>query len=74
MLDSEQFASAVPLSEIEGRTQASTFPADAPEYKLDYVFYTPSTLEILDTQVVSAAGESSDHLPLMVTFRFKQTP
>lgn len=73
MLDSAQFASAVPLSEGEGASKTFTFPADAPEYKLDYVFYTPSTLEILDTQVVSAAGESSDHLPLMVTFRFKPT-
>ncbi|MEL7355194.1 MAG: endonuclease/exonuclease/phosphatase family protein [Cyanobacteria bacterium J06560_6] len=50
---------------------AATFPSDAPEYKLDYMFYTPSTIEVIDTQVLADAAQSSDHLPLMMRFRFK---
>jgi len=69
MLASEQFLPAVPQENWQGEN--ATFPADNPEYKLDYVFYTPSTLEVLESQVVSAAGESSDHLPVMVRIRLK---
>ncbi|MGB3670511.1 MAG: endonuclease/exonuclease/phosphatase family protein, partial [Phormidesmis sp.] len=60
MLASEQFASAIPEAEWNSNL---TFPSDQPKYKLDYMFYTPSTLEVLNTQVLDAAGESSDHLP-----------
>ncbi|MGB3570391.1 MAG: endonuclease/exonuclease/phosphatase family protein [Phormidesmis sp.] len=68
MLASEQFASAIPEAEWNSNL---TFPSDQPKYKLDYMFYTPSTLEVLNTQVLGAAGESSDHLPVMTEFRFK---
>ena len=70
MAASKAFASAVVESEWSAYSSA-TFPADSPKYKLDYVFYTPDTLEVLQAQVVGEAGEASDHLPLMATFRFK---
>lgn len=69
MIASEQLASAVPQAEWMGKN--ATFPSDQPEYKLDYMFYTPSTIEVLKTEVISAAGESSDHLPIMMRFRLK---
>ncbi|MGB3765985.1 MAG: endonuclease/exonuclease/phosphatase family protein [Phormidesmis sp.] len=69
MLASEQLASAVPPSEWSGKN--TTFPSDKPEYKLDYMFYTPSTIEVLETGVLTAAGESSDHLPITMRFRLK---
>ena len=70
MAASEQFVSAVP--EADWGKATATFPSDQPEYKLDYIWYTPSTIEALKTEVVSAAGEASDHLPLMMNFRLKQ--
>ncbi len=70
MAASEQFVSAVP--EADWGKAAATFPSDQPEYKLDYIWYTPGTIEVLKTEVVSAAGEASDHLPLMMNFRLKQ--
>ncbi|PZO11507.1 MAG: metal-dependent hydrolase [Leptolyngbya foveolarum] len=70
MLASEQLAPAVPPSEWNGKNV--TFLADKPEYKLDYMFYTPSTIEVLETSVVTAAGESSDHLPIAMRFRLKE--
>jgi len=69
MLASDQLAPAVPPSDWNGKNV--TFPADSPEYKLDYIFYTPSTIEVIQTQVLNDAGESSDHLPVMMEFRFK---
>ena len=69
MLASKQLAPAVPPSEWNGKNV--TFPADKPEYKLDYMFYTPSTIEVLETGVIAAAGESSDHLPITMRFRLK---
>ena len=69
MLASEQLASAVPPSEWIGKN--ATFPSDKPEYKLDYMFYTPSTIEVIETGVLTAAKESSDHLPITMRFRLK---
>ncbi|MGB3296472.1 MAG: endonuclease/exonuclease/phosphatase family protein [Phormidesmis sp.] len=68
MAKSEQFAAAVPQAEW---AESPTFPSDSPKYKLDYIWYTPSTIEMIQTKVVSAAGKSSDHLPLMMRFRLR---
>ncbi|MBE9061235.1 endonuclease/exonuclease/phosphatase family protein [cf. Phormidesmis sp. LEGE 11477] len=68
MLASEVLASAVPEADW---SENLTFPSNQPEYKLDYIFYTPDTIEIVETQVLTAAGEASDHLPLMMQFRLK---
>lgn len=68
LLDSPVLASAVPPAAL---TQALTFPADQPQSDLDYIFYTPKTLEVLDWQVVAAAQQASDHLPLMATVRWR---
>ena len=69
MLASSQFAPATPQTAWDNGN--ATFPADSPEYKLDYIFYTPSTIEVMETRVLEAASQSSDHLPLMMKFRFK---
>ena len=68
MLASEQLA---PAPAQPNWNSQPTFPSDNPNYRLDYFFYTPSTIEVLDTSVVSAAGESSDHWPISMRFRFK---
>ncbi|EDX84962.1 endonuclease/exonuclease/phosphatase family [Synechococcus sp. PCC 7335] len=68
MLASEVLVSAVPQSDW---IKDLTFPSNQPEYKLDYIFYTPNTIEMVETQVVAAAGEASDHLPVMMRFRLR---
>lgn len=68
---SPDFTPAVPLD--QWGTDSATFPSDQPQYKLDYIFYTPKTLEKIDAQVVSTAQQASDHLPLMMSFRFNPT-
>lgn len=48
-----------------------TFPSAAPTRKVDHIFYDPKNIEIVSWGVVSEAGSASDHLPLMMKFRFK---
>ncbi|NJL85028.1 MAG: metal-dependent hydrolase [Leptolyngbyaceae cyanobacterium SM1_1_3] len=49
----------------------ATFPSDRPQFKLDYVFYNPDKIEILEARVATAAAQASDHLPIAVQFRLK---
>ena len=48
-----------------------TFPSDQPQYTLDYIFYTPATLEILDAGVVKSTAQASDHLPIQAQVRLR---
>lgn len=68
MAESALFTSAVSRDQW---TEQPTFPSKPPEYKLDYVFYTPTTIELNDTRVVTEVATASDHLPLLMTFTLK---
>lgn len=70
MKGSKQFASAVP--EADWGKAMATFPSNQPEYNLDYIWYTPSTIDVINAEVITSAGEASDHLPLMMEFRLKE--
>ncbi len=65
-LDSSEFTSAVPEASFP---EARTFPSDQPDYTLDYIFYTPDTLQVLDWQVLKSAAQASDHLPIQATLQ-----
>ncbi|WP_035990643.1 endonuclease/exonuclease/phosphatase family protein [Leptolyngbya sp. KIOST-1] len=66
LLDSPALASALPTA-----PSSFTFPSDQPQYVLDYIFYTPATLEVVAAEVVAEAAQASDHLPVQaqVTLR-----
>lgn len=68
MTESQVFTSATPQDQWASQP---TYPSEPPEHKLDYVFYTPTTIELGNTRVVTAAGTASDHLPLVMTFTLK---
>ena len=68
MTESELFTSALPQDQW---TSQPTFPSEPHEHKLDYLFYTPATIELYDTRVMTEMGTVSDHLPLMMTFSLK---
>ena len=57
--------SAIPF---EAHDQYGTFPSEAPERMIDYIFYNQNFLACLDYRVVDA-GEISDHLPVAATFQ-----
>lgn len=68
MAESESFTSALPQGQW---TNQLTFPSEPPKYKLDYLFYTPNSIDLKETRVILETGEASDHLPLMMTFTLK---
>ncbi|MEO1591429.1 MAG: endonuclease/exonuclease/phosphatase family protein [Cyanobacteria bacterium J06632_22] len=71
LLESALFAGAIAPEQYSDPSQA-TYPTDQPEHKLDYIFYTPDTIEMLEARVVTEAGQASDHLPVAMTFRLRQ--
>lgn len=54
-----------------GDADQFTYPTDQPAYRLDYGFYTPDTLELVDARVVTAAAQASDHLPVALRLRLR---
>ncbi len=73
MLQSRQLSPATPIQDL---TQASqyTFPSDQPAYKLDYIFYTSRSLELIHVSVETEAAAASDHLPVLAQFRLRSHP
>lgn len=70
LLNNPSLKSAVPKEKLTDE-QSRTFPSDKPIAKLDYIFYTPKTIEVMEWGVISEAEQASDHLPLMIKFRFR---
>lgn len=70
VIDASTVTSAV-LAEQFTQSDQFTFPSDNPQYKLDYIFYTPDTIELLEVQVVPETAQSSDHLPLLMRLRLR---
>lgn len=71
MLDSPVLAPTLAPSELQNNREP-TFPSDQPEYRLDYIFYTPDTLELVEGRVLTDAAQASDHLPISATFKLRE--
>jgi endonuclease/exonuclease/phosphatase family metal-dependent hydrolase len=52
------------------RLDTPTFPAPGPDRQLDYIFYTHQTITPVDAY--TAGVHSSDHLPLVMEFKFNK--
>ena len=70
MLRSDRLKPAFPVAQWADEAMA-TYPSEPRLYKLDYIFYTPDTIEPLAWRIVSEAAQASDHLPVMMRFRLK---
>ncbi|MBD1918023.1 MULTISPECIES: endonuclease/exonuclease/phosphatase family protein [Cyanophyceae] len=66
LLDSPVLTSALPTA-----PSSFTFPSDQPQYVLDYIFYTPATLDLVTAEVVAEAAQASDHLPIQAQVRLR---
>ncbi|MBE9137661.1 endonuclease/exonuclease/phosphatase family protein [Nodosilinea sp. LEGE 07088] len=66
LLDSPVLASA-----IDPEPTVPTFPSDQPKYTLDYIFYTPATLEVVEAGIVTQAAQASDHLPIQAQVKLR---
>ena len=70
MLEATGFLPATPADQFTDVNQF-TFPSDTPQYKLDYIFYTPETIQLEGIRVLNAAAQASDHLPLVMRFKLR---
>lgn len=52
------------------KNQGFTFPSDKPTRKLDYIFYSHERIQLIGTHLIPI--DSSDHLPVVLRFRFEQ--
>ncbi|MBE9212165.1 endonuclease/exonuclease/phosphatase family protein [Plectonema cf. radiosum LEGE 06105] len=70
LLKTAAIKSAFP-PEALNNPQIATFPSDKPIVKFDYVFYTPKNIEVIEWRIIDQVKQASDHLPVMMKFRFK---
>ncbi len=48
---------------------SATYPSAKPTEQIDYIFYNPKKITPLSWKRVDQAGEASDHLPIMMSFK-----
>lgn len=48
-----------------------TFSAETPKVKIDYIFYSSDSIEMIDAKTISNTNLLSDHLPVMMRFQLK---
>ena len=49
----------------------NTYDTANPYERIDFIFYTPETIEYIDGRVMQEFGQASDHLPVEMRFRLK---
>lgn len=71
------FLDAFPLVEVSLDSTTNypksngTYPTDNPERKIDHIFYTAETIEMIDWKIPVSHVKASDHLPVMMRFKLK---
>ena len=48
-----------------------TYSSANPFKRIDYIFYSKNSIELIDSKVLKQFGEASDHLPVEMKFRLK---
>lgn len=67
-LELPHIQSVVPSSEF-GKKEWNTYPSDAPDQHIDYIFYNRNFLECTKYRIFAEAAQASDHLPLWAELR-----
>ena len=49
----------------------NTFDSEKPSERLDYIFFNTDFIKFIDGRVLTDFDQASDHLPLMMNFKFK---
>ena len=75
LLDGTPLRPAFPDSTDRTGSPPATYPADAPDRKIDYILYTPDLFTPVDRQIqCGAPSPPSDHCAVTATFRLRTTP
>lgn len=53
------------------KNEAKTYPSANPQARLDYVFFNKKFIKMINSEILSSFGESSDHLPVLLEFKLK---
>ena len=61
----------IPGIKSAGHNLGKTFPSINPVDRLDYIFYNEKYIELIDAKILTSFGEASDHLPVLMDFKFK---
>jgi len=56
---------------FDASNPGNTFSSTSPKVRLDYIFYNKNFIEELDAQILKQFKIASDHLPLLLKFKFK---
>ncbi len=70
ILELPHIQSVVPVSEF-GKKEWNTYPSDAPDQHIDYIFYNRNFWECTKYRIFSETAQASDHLPLWAELRLK---
>ncbi len=68
LLDNPDMGNAV----FDRNNYPNTFPSLNPTERLDYIFYNKKFITFIDGKVLTEFEQASDHLPLLMKFKFKQ--
>ena len=58
-------------SALLDNNKSKTFNSEKPTERLDYIFYNTDYIEYIDGRVLTEFNQASDHLPLLMKFKFK---
>jgi endonuclease/exonuclease/phosphatase family metal-dependent hydrolase len=70
LLKVSQLKSAI-QPENFGKQEYLTFSSQTPEKQIDYIFYSADKIECIESRVIKEVKTASDHLPVMMKFKFK---
>ncbi|MGJ1204120.1 endonuclease/exonuclease/phosphatase family protein [Sphingobacterium lactis] len=65
------FDQGIASAAVQGDKNLFTYPADNPDVRIDYIFYSPH-FELLESKVVKEVGDISDHLPVFAKLKLKR--
>lgn len=72
LLSDFQLEMAIGMDEYKNNeTTHFTFPSDSPDRRLDYIFYNPKFVQIIEARVVHESKQVSDHLPVYMKFALR---
>ncbi|MGB1003847.1 MAG: endonuclease/exonuclease/phosphatase family protein [Salibacteraceae bacterium] len=72
LLNDYQMEMAIGLEEnSENEKSYFTFESVNPDRRLDYFFYNPKFIQLVNARVIHEAGDISDHLPVLMQFVFR---
>jgi endonuclease/exonuclease/phosphatase family metal-dependent hydrolase len=59
----------IAVANLPNENYALTFTSEKPYQRLDYIFYSPTKIQMVSSEILIQFGQSSDHLPQEMKFK-----